>query len=125
MKTLHEWRALAGWPAKGWKANSAGHGEALLRAIRLELTFAEVLDAVKATVWSDSLVDPSRGKEEAKLANGVHANLNRIFGPTKAGKRQRCVERWIEAGRPEPSPTRTASRPKGIIGSSFQRGKRA
>lgn len=105
MATLHEWRAKAGWPAKGWRADTAGHGEALLRALRgpEQLSVGEVLDAVKATVWSDSTVDPSIDAKAAKLAAGEHAHLTRIFGPTKAGKRQRCVERWVEEGRPEPS----------------------
>lgn len=109
MAELHRLRALAGWPAKAWKADSLAHGEHLLDRIREGLSIDEALDAVRATVWKDSLACPDDGHVALKLASGGHATLTRIFRPTRGGQRGRVVEEWIEAGRPAPASRRPAA----------------
>lgn len=111
MSELLKLRAIAGWPAQRWRGDSIAHGEHLLARIREGMGIGEALDSVRAVCWLDSLRDPSRGGNDEKLAKGQHANLTRIFRPKKAGARERWIEQWIEAGRPEPRSRGRASTP--------------
>ena len=101
-------RALAGFPAKRWAAGES-HCTELLERLREGRGLGYALEAVRATVWSDSKADPARLPE---VAAGTHATLTRIFrrgneeSPTgRIAQVARWVEEWIEEGRPEPRST--------------------
>jgi hypothetical protein len=102
MAELHRCRALAGWKAREWTVSAAHCGELLAR-LREDLSIHVALDSVRATVWLDARADTSQ-KVGAKLAAGEHANLTRIFRPTKGNKVERWIDEWKHAGKPDPSP---------------------
>lgn len=106
MTELHRCRGLAGWPPREWTV-SAAHCTELLARLREGLSIHAALDAVRATVWNDAQADPSR-KVGAELAAGKHANLTRIFRPTKGGRVERWIDDWKHAGKPDPSPPKPA-----------------
>lgn len=109
MADLHRCRALVGWDRREWKV-CAAHCTELLARLREGLSIGEALDAVRATVWADSMTDPGGGRISAEMADGKHANLTRIFRPGKANKNARWIEDWKAAGGPDPSPRRVNGR---------------
>jgi hypothetical protein len=120
LDVLEQLRAAAGWPARKF-AVCETHCTGLLWCLRHGLTMGGAIDAVRAMAWVHAV-----GPEN--VSGGQMAEPTTVFGERTQGDERRLrmgkqVDRWIAAGRPEPSgrPAAVKVAAKGVMPSGFRR----